>query len=60
MIENLKSTFENFNKEISKKDIIYKTRLENFKKFINIGFPNKKMEDWKFSDFNKIIYKDFK
>ena len=60
MIENLKTTFEDFNKQISKKDIISKTRFENFKKFLDIGFPNKKLEDWKFSDFNMIISKDFK
>ena len=59
MIENLKNTFDNFNKKISKKDIISKTRLDNFNKFLNIGFPNKKLEDWKFSDFKKIISKDF-
>tara|TARA_B100000029_G_scaffold321678_1_gene314112 strand:- start:2486 stop:3745 length:1260 start_codon:yes stop_codon:yes gene_type:complete len=59
MIENLKNTFDNFNKQISKKDIISKTRLDNFNKFLNIGFPNKKLEDWKFSDFKKIISRDF-
>ena len=60
MINNLKNTFENFNKQISKKEIITKTRSENFNKFANLGFPNKKLEDWKFSDFNEIISKDFK
>ena len=59
MIENLKNTFDNFNKQISKKEIISKTRLDNFNKFLNIGFPNKKLEDWKFSDFKKIISRDF-
>tara|TARA_Y100000590_G_scaffold317487_1_gene359175 strand:+ start:1517 stop:2776 length:1260 start_codon:yes stop_codon:yes gene_type:complete len=60
MIENLKNTFENFNNQVSKKDIISKTRLENFNKFLDFGFPNRKLEDWKFSDFNQIIKKDFK
>ena len=60
MIDNLKNTFENFNKQISKKEIIAKTRSENFNKFKNLGFPNKKLEDWKFSDFNEIISKSFK
>ena len=60
MIEDLKNTFDKFNKQISKKNIIAETRLNNFNKFINIGFPSKKLEDWKFSDFNKIILKDFK
>ena len=60
MIEDLKNTFDKFNKQISKKNIIAETRLNNFNKFINIGFPSKKLEDWKFSDFNKIILKNFK
>ena len=60
MIENLKSTFENFNKEISNKDIKSKIRSKNFKKFLDKGFPNKKLEDWKFSDLNMIISRDFK
>jgi len=59
MIENLKNIFENFNKQITKKEIIAKTRLNNFNKFMDLGFPNKKLEDWKFSDFSKIISKDF-
>ena len=60
MIDNLKNTFENFNKQISKKEVIAKTRSDNFSKFANLGFPNKKLEDWKFSDFNEIISKKFK
>ena len=60
MIENLRNTFEKFNNQISKKKIITKTRSDNFNKFLYLGFPNKKLEDWKFTDFNKIISKDFK
>ena len=60
MIDNLKVTFENFNKQISKKEVIAKTRSDNFNKFANLGFPNKKLEDWKFSNFTEIISKEFK
>ena len=59
MIDNLKNTFENFNKQISKKEVIAKTRSDNFNKFVNLGFPNKKLEDWKFSDFNEMKKKLF-
>ena len=59
MIDDLKNTFNNFNNQISKKNIITKTRLVNFNKFLELGFPNKKLEDWKFSDFANIISKDF-
>ena len=60
MIEELKNTFESFNKKISKKDTIAKIRAENFEKFAQLGFPNRKLEDWKFSDFNRIISNKFK
>ena len=35
-------------------------RKENYKKFNKEGFPNKKLEDWKFSDLNQIIKKNIK
>ena len=60
MMEELKNTFKNFNKKISKKNIISKIRSDNFEKFTQLGFPNKKLEDWKFIDFNKIISNQFK
>ena len=60
MIEELKNTFKSFNKKISKKDKVAKIRSENFEKFAQLGFPSKKLEDWKFSDFNRIISNKFK
>tara|TARA_Y100000590_G_scaffold267596_1_gene300512 strand:- start:5674 stop:6924 length:1251 start_codon:yes stop_codon:yes gene_type:complete len=35
-------------------------RIKNLKRFQTTGFPNKKLEDWKFSDFNNIISSNFK
>ena len=60
MIDSLKNTFENFNKNITTKNTISKIRQNNFDKFLSSGFPNKKLEDWKFSDFKKIISQNFK
>ena len=57
MMEQLKNTFDKFNEQISKKDKIIKTRLDNFNEFSKLGFPSKRLEDWRFSDFNKIITK---
>ena len=37
-----------------------KERKEHFFKFVESGFPSKKLEDWKFSDFNSIINKNIK
>ena len=34
-------------------------RLKNLLSFNKIGFPNKKDEDWKFSDLSEIITKNF-
>jgi len=34
-------------------------RIKNLKLFKNVGFPSKKFEDWKFTDFRKIIDNNF-
>ncbi len=58
MKEQLQKDFDNTirNLTLSQKDIeIKKFYLDNF---INKGFPNRKEEDWKFSDLNQIIKKN--
>ena len=35
-------------------------RKKNLALFYKTGFPNKKDEDWKFSDLNSILNKNFK
>ncbi len=58
MKEQLQKDFDNTirNLTLSQKDIeIKKFYLDNF---INRGFPNRKEEDWKFSDLNQIIKKN--
>ncbi len=58
MKEQLQKDFENTirNLSLSQKDIeIKKFSLNNF---INKGFPNRREEDWKFSDLNQIINKN--
>ena len=55
MKEQLQKDFDNIvkNLNLSQKDIeIKQFYLDNF---INRGFPNRKEEDWKFSDLNQII-----
>jgi len=44
VIEGLKLSDENIN-----------FRKKNFNQFVENGFPNKRVEDWKFSDLNQII-----
>jgi len=58
MKEQLQKDFKNIikNLSLSQKDIeIKKFSLSNF---IDKGFPNRKEEDWKFSDLNQIIKKN--
>ncbi len=58
MKEQLQKDFDNTikNLSLSQKDIeIKKFFLDSF---VNRGFPNRKEEDWKFSDLNQIIKKN--
>jgi Fe-S cluster assembly protein SufD len=60
MQSEIKSNFEKSlsegNYSISQKGI----KEKNFNKFFEQGFPNKRIEDWKFSDLNQIISTNFK
>ena len=60
MEEQLKIDFEKFleNTNFSKKNVEIKTK--NFNNFIEKGFPNRREENWKFSDLNQIISKNIK
>ena len=57
-MENFKTDFEKILKEsnLSEKEIAFKNL--NAKEFSSHGFPNRKHEDWKFSDINQIIKKE--
>ena len=60
MEEQLKRDFDKVIKNLkpSKKD--FELREKNLNEFIKKGFPNKRIEDWKFSDFNQIITSNIK
>ena len=57
-MENFKTDFEKTLKEsnLSEKEIAFKNL--NAREFSKQGFPNRKIEDWKFSDINQIIKKE--
>ena len=55
MIQELKKNFNSFVNQYHPKLDDEKKRIEAFKDFEKRGFPNKKLEDWKFSDFSSII-----
>ena len=44
-------------KDLSQEEI--SLRKKNLDLFYQTGFPNKKDEDWKFSDLNKILSNNF-
>ena len=60
MEKQLKTDFDKVIKNLksSKKDI--ELRKKNLNEFIKNGFPNKRIEDWKFSDLNQIISSNIK
>ena len=60
MEEQLKIDFEKLleKSNFSKKNIEIKRK--NFNNFIEKGFPNRRDENWKFSDLNQIISKNIK
>ena len=60
MIENFKINSKEIDKikKISKQEKDF--RINNLNLFNKKGFPDKKQEDWKFSDLREIVYKNFK
>ena len=60
MKEQLKTDFEKILKisNFSEKDI--KLKKIHLNKFIESGFPNRKLENWKFLDLNQIINKNIR
>ena len=60
MEDNTIINFDKFLDNHSFSDEQLEKRKKNYKKFNDEGFPNKKLEDWKFSDLSQIIKKNIK
>ena len=60
MIDQLKTDFDKtfINLKLSNKNL--EIRKKNLNQFSENGFPNKRLEDWKFSDLNQIISTNIK
>jgi Fe-S cluster assembly protein SufD len=60
MIDQLKTDFDKTitNLKLSNKNL--EIRKKNLNQFSENGFPNKRIEDWKFSDLNQIISSNIK
>ncbi len=59
MIQNFEINSKDINKIKKITDDEKQFRIKNLELFKTIGFPGKKLEDWKFSDFKNIIDKNF-
>ncbi|MDA7810909.1 Fe-S cluster assembly protein SufD [Candidatus Pelagibacter sp.] len=55
MIEQLKTDFNKMTENLKFSESNIELRKKNLTNFIDKGFPNKRIEDWKFSDLNQII-----
>jgi Fe-S cluster assembly protein SufD len=54
-MEQLKIDFDKVIESLKLSEESIDSRKKNFNQFIENGFPNKRVEDWKFSDLNQII-----
>jgi len=54
-MEQLKVDFNKVIESLKLSEESINSRKKNFNKFVESGFPNKRVEDWKFSDLNQII-----
>jgi len=60
MEEQLKTDFDKVVKSLKLSEENIKLRKKNLNEFIKNGFPNKRKEEWKFSDLNQIINSNIK
>ena len=60
MMQNLEINFKQIDKikKITKEEKNF--RIKNLESFKASGFPNKRQEDWKFTDFKSIVDSNFK
>ena len=59
MENNIKLNFENYLNKKNFSSSQKKIKEKSFNNFIKNGFPNKRLEDWKFSDLKQIITTNF-
>tara|TARA_Y100000741_G_C18239641_1_gene553090 strand:+ start:148 stop:1464 length:1317 start_codon:yes stop_codon:yes gene_type:complete len=57
--EKLLSSFLAFELDININSPLHNIRTDAIKRFEKLGFPNKKLEDWKYTSLNQIISEDY-
>ena len=60
MIEQLKVDFNKVIESLKLSEESISSRIFFLNQFVKNGFPNKRAEDWKFSDLNQIISTNIK
>jgi len=51
MLENINNNIKNI---FSEKDFLFSERQSSYERFLNLGLPNKRIEDWKYTGFSKL------
>ena len=51
MLENINKNIKNI---FSEKDFLFSERQSSYERFLNLGLPNKRIEDWKYTGFSKL------
>ena len=59
LTEKLISSFLAFELDIDINSPIHSIRTNAIKKFEELGFPNRKLEDWKYTSLNRILKEDY-
>ena len=59
LTEKLISSFLAFELDIDINSPIHSIRTNAIKKFEELGFPNRKLENWKYTSLNRIIKEDY-
>jgi Fe-S cluster assembly protein SufD len=55
MENEIKQNYENFLLKEKFNDSQINNKKDNLDNFFKRGFPNRRLEDWKFSDFNQVV-----
>ena len=57
--EKLISSFLAFELDIDTSSTFHSIRTDAIKRFEKLGFPNRKLENWKYTSLNRIIKEDY-
>ena len=59
LADKLVSSFLAFELDINFQSPVHNIRTNAIKNFEKLGFPSKKLEDWKYTSLNKVLKEDY-